>query len=228
MAAVKFTPPNDFPLGLIRSHMVVIHLFLMLCDLQRVVKDLCPTLYITAIYFFTEVNCKQKLPVRMCCTQRNRQLFDLPRFIPCHITARNSLSIRNVNNQTSRACSFVHQFRWYQYIRKTARLPFYSSVCFICRILCLIMWLCESGYTCILCICWAAAGKMWLWLCFIYSESYLVSLWIHRHRDRCGSKVQGYWKALEGYQSCNVTHARILHVCYGFYPVQICPHAQET
>jgi hypothetical protein len=30
MAAVKVTPPNDFPLGLIRSHMVVIHLFLML------------------------------------------------------------------------------------------------------------------------------------------------------------------------------------------------------
>ena len=45
MAAVKVTPPNDFPLGLIRSHMVVIHLFLMLCDLQRVVRDLCPTLY---------------------------------------------------------------------------------------------------------------------------------------------------------------------------------------
>jgi len=43
MAAVKITPPNDFPLGLIRSHMVVIHLFLMLCDLQRVVRDLCPT-----------------------------------------------------------------------------------------------------------------------------------------------------------------------------------------
>jgi hypothetical protein len=46
MAAVKIIPPNDFPLGLIRSHMVVIHLFLMLCDLQRVVRDLCPTLYI--------------------------------------------------------------------------------------------------------------------------------------------------------------------------------------
>jgi len=45
MAAVKVTPSNDFPLGLIRSHMVVIHLFLMLCDLQRVVRDLCPTLY---------------------------------------------------------------------------------------------------------------------------------------------------------------------------------------
>ena len=45
MAAVKVIPPNDFPLGLIRSHMVVIHLFLMLCDLQRVVRDLCPTLY---------------------------------------------------------------------------------------------------------------------------------------------------------------------------------------
>jgi len=45
MAAVKVTPPNDFPLGLIRSHMIVIHLFLMLCDLQRVVRDLCPTLY---------------------------------------------------------------------------------------------------------------------------------------------------------------------------------------
>jgi len=44
-AAVKITPRNDFPLGLIRSHMVVIHLFLMLCDLQRVVRDLCPTLY---------------------------------------------------------------------------------------------------------------------------------------------------------------------------------------
>jgi len=46
MAAVKVTPPNDFPLGLIRSYMVVIHLFLMLCDLQRVVRDLCPTLYV--------------------------------------------------------------------------------------------------------------------------------------------------------------------------------------
>jgi hypothetical protein len=50
IAAVKVTPPNDFPLGLIRSHMVVIHLFLMLCDLQRVVRDLvrdlCPILYI--------------------------------------------------------------------------------------------------------------------------------------------------------------------------------------
>ena len=46
MAAVKVTPPNDLPLGLIRSHMVVIHLVLMLCDLQRVVMDLCPTLYI--------------------------------------------------------------------------------------------------------------------------------------------------------------------------------------
>ena len=43
MAAVKFTPPNDFALGLIRSHMVVIHLFLKLCDLQRMVRDLCPT-----------------------------------------------------------------------------------------------------------------------------------------------------------------------------------------
>jgi hypothetical protein len=44
MAAVKVTPPNDFHLGLIRSYMVVNHLFLMLCDLQRVVRDLCPTL----------------------------------------------------------------------------------------------------------------------------------------------------------------------------------------
>jgi len=44
-AAVKVTPPNDFSLGLIRSHMVVIHLFLMLCDLQRVVRDLCTILY---------------------------------------------------------------------------------------------------------------------------------------------------------------------------------------
>jgi hypothetical protein len=47
MAAVKVTPPNDFPLGLIRSHMIVIHLFLMLCDKQRVVRDLCPILYVT-------------------------------------------------------------------------------------------------------------------------------------------------------------------------------------
>ena len=52
LAAVKVTPPNDFPLGLIRSHMVVIHLFLMLCDLQRVVRDLCPTLYTDFIYKF--------------------------------------------------------------------------------------------------------------------------------------------------------------------------------
>jgi hypothetical protein len=46
MAAVEVTPPNDFPLGLIGSHMVVIHLFLILCDLQRVVRELRPTLYI--------------------------------------------------------------------------------------------------------------------------------------------------------------------------------------
>ena len=45
MAAVKVTPSNDYPLSLIRSHMIVIHLFLMLCDLQRVEKDLCSTLY---------------------------------------------------------------------------------------------------------------------------------------------------------------------------------------
>ena len=50
MAAVKVTPPNDFPLGLIRSHMVVIDLFLMLCDLQRVVRALCPTLYMLHLY----------------------------------------------------------------------------------------------------------------------------------------------------------------------------------
>jgi hypothetical protein len=49
MAAVKITPPNDFPLGLIRSHLVVIHLFLMLCDLQKVVRDICPILYIKFI-----------------------------------------------------------------------------------------------------------------------------------------------------------------------------------
>jgi len=42
MAAVMVTPPSDFPLGLIRSHMVVIHLFLMLCDLQSVVRDFAP------------------------------------------------------------------------------------------------------------------------------------------------------------------------------------------
>jgi hypothetical protein len=45
MAAIKITPPNDFPLGLIRPHMVVIHLLLMLCDLQRVVRNLRPILY---------------------------------------------------------------------------------------------------------------------------------------------------------------------------------------
>ena len=50
MAAVKATPPNDFPLDLIRSHMVVIHLFLMLCDLQRVVRNLCPVLYMNIAY----------------------------------------------------------------------------------------------------------------------------------------------------------------------------------
>jgi hypothetical protein len=47
MAAVKFTPPNVFPLGLIRSHVVVIHLILMLgteWGPQRVVRDLCPIL----------------------------------------------------------------------------------------------------------------------------------------------------------------------------------------
>jgi hypothetical protein len=45
MAAAKITPPNDFPLGLIRSHMVVIHLILMLGTEggpQMAVRDLCP------------------------------------------------------------------------------------------------------------------------------------------------------------------------------------------
>jgi hypothetical protein len=60
MAAVKVTPPNDFPLGLIRSHMVVIHLSLMLCDLQRVVRDLCPTLYYNTVYFVVVVLCNAR------------------------------------------------------------------------------------------------------------------------------------------------------------------------
>jgi hypothetical protein len=34
IAAVKITPPNDFPLGTKGSHMVVIHLFIMLFDLK--------------------------------------------------------------------------------------------------------------------------------------------------------------------------------------------------
>jgi hypothetical protein len=42
MAAVKVTIRYDFLLGLIRLHMVVIHIFLMLCDLQRVVRDMNP------------------------------------------------------------------------------------------------------------------------------------------------------------------------------------------
>jgi len=45
MAAVNITPPNDFPLGLIRLHIVVILLFLIFCDLQKVVRNLCRTLY---------------------------------------------------------------------------------------------------------------------------------------------------------------------------------------
>jgi hypothetical protein len=57
MAAVKVTPPNDFPLGLLRSHMVVIQLFLMLCDLQRVVRDLRPTLYMCRLFHIV-----------LCCT----------------------------------------------------------------------------------------------------------------------------------------------------------------
>jgi hypothetical protein len=52
MAAVKVTPPNDFPLGLIRSHMVVIHLLIMLYDLQSVVRDLwdtCSNRYVSKV-----------------------------------------------------------------------------------------------------------------------------------------------------------------------------------
>jgi hypothetical protein len=57
MAAVKVTPPNDFPLGLIRSHMVVIHLFLMLCDLQRVVRDsVCVYIYIYIYIYIYSTN----------------------------------------------------------------------------------------------------------------------------------------------------------------------------
>ena len=55
----QVTPPNDFPLGLIRSHMVVIYLFLMLCDLQRMVRDLCPTLYFSSISLKTAEDCRQ-------------------------------------------------------------------------------------------------------------------------------------------------------------------------
>jgi hypothetical protein len=43
MTAVKFTPANDFPLGLIRSHMVVMYLILMLGTEggpQKVVRDM--------------------------------------------------------------------------------------------------------------------------------------------------------------------------------------------
>jgi hypothetical protein len=62
MAAVKVTPPNDFTLGLIRSHMVVIHLFLMLCDLERVVRDLCPILYMQMVWkdqnWFMKLGCE--------------------------------------------------------------------------------------------------------------------------------------------------------------------------
>jgi hypothetical protein len=44
MATIKVTPPNYLPLGLLRAHMVVIHLLIMLCDLQGVVRNLCTTL----------------------------------------------------------------------------------------------------------------------------------------------------------------------------------------
>jgi hypothetical protein len=38
--------------------MVVIHLFLMICDIQRVVRDLCPTLYIDCNFELISVNPK--------------------------------------------------------------------------------------------------------------------------------------------------------------------------
>jgi hypothetical protein len=56
MVAVKVTPLNDFPLGLIRSHVVVNHLLIMLCVLQRVVMDLCTTLYIGLLVQGTVTN----------------------------------------------------------------------------------------------------------------------------------------------------------------------------
>jgi hypothetical protein len=62
MAAIKVTPPTDVPLGLIRSHMVVINLFLVLCDLQRVVRDLRPTLY-TAVPYFQMFNLEPRFPL---------------------------------------------------------------------------------------------------------------------------------------------------------------------
>jgi hypothetical protein len=49
------------------------------------------------IYFVIEVNWKQKLHVHICSKQRNRQLFDLPRFTPRHITAHNSLAVRKAD-----------------------------------------------------------------------------------------------------------------------------------
>jgi hypothetical protein len=42
--------------------MVVIHLFLMLCDLQRVVRDLCPTLYMELVHL-----CSVKVFVKQQC-----------------------------------------------------------------------------------------------------------------------------------------------------------------
>jgi hypothetical protein len=62
MAAVKVTPPNDFLLALIRSHMVVIHLFLMLCDLQGVVRELRSTLY----YVLNTITTTQATYYKLC------------------------------------------------------------------------------------------------------------------------------------------------------------------
>jgi hypothetical protein len=59
MAAVKITPPKHFPLGLIRSHMVVIYLILMLGTKggpQKVVRDLCPTLYFDCLLQLTTIS----------------------------------------------------------------------------------------------------------------------------------------------------------------------------
>jgi hypothetical protein len=86
----KGTPPNDFPLGLIRSHMVVIFLFLMLYDLQRVVRDLLTTLYITK-HMYTKVKTTPSQKGNVYSLFHSLLVFTSHHFLFFHYTSHISL-----------------------------------------------------------------------------------------------------------------------------------------
>jgi hypothetical protein len=135
MAAVKVTPPNDFPLGLIRSHMVVIHLILMLGTEggpQRVVRNLCPTLYITSCRKFVcrnvprvvanyrvlkwmwyyHTHCMQR-EMRSGTVEKNQSILLHPSFAVCWITNNSWQPFRHYSPIQKSSSVILYQFHGY-------------------------------------------------------------------------------------------------------------------